>query len=79
MLRQEVLPAEGPVELRVHDVAGRLVRTLASRRAIRRSAVLRTFTWDGRTDDGREAPTGVYFVRGAAPNLRVTLRVARVL
>ncbi len=50
----------GRIRLRVYDVAGRLVRTLADR----------TFTpgeydvpWDGADDGGVAAPRGVYFVR----------------
>ncbi len=53
-------PAEGFVRLRIHDVAGRLVRTLEHR----------TFEggshkswWDGRGEDGVHAAAGVYLVR----------------
>ncbi|MBK7703051.1 MAG: VCBS repeat-containing protein [bacterium] len=62
-LRYE-LPRTGRVELRVYDVAGRLVRTLragAVEAAGRREAV-----WDGRDDAGRAAAAGAYVVRLSA-------------
>jgi len=43
----------------VFDVAGRLVRRLSVPPNIRTGLLC----WDGRTDDGREAPSSVYFVR----------------
>ncbi|MBK9302499.1 MAG: VCBS repeat-containing protein [bacterium] len=58
------LPRSGRVELRVYDVAGRLVRTLRAgevEAAGRREAV-----WDGRDDAGRAAAAGAYLVRLSA-------------
>lgn len=49
-----------PVRLTVHDAAGRLVRELA---AGERGAGEHTVSWDGRSNDGRPAPRGVYFAR----------------
>jgi hypothetical protein len=43
--------------LRILDVRGRTVRTLAGV-----SSVSGSVTWDGRSDSGRPAPAGVYFV-----------------
>jgi hypothetical protein len=54
------LPVAGHVKLDVHDVRGRLVRTLvdgpveAGRRAV---------VWEGRDSDGRRVASGVYFYR----------------
>ena len=47
-----------PVRASVHDLRGRLVAELAvsGDRA-------GTLAWDGRSEDGREAPSSVYFVR----------------
>ncbi len=62
-LRYE-LPRAGSVELRIYDVAGRLVRSLRSgevEAAGRREAV-----WDGRDDAGRAAAAGAYVVRLSA-------------
>jgi hypothetical protein len=54
------LPREGPVQLVIHDLMGRRVRTLLDgvRPAGRWSA-----SWDGRDDALRAAPSGVYLVR----------------
>jgi hypothetical protein len=51
------------VMLRVFDVAGRVVRTLVDSHV---AAGRRTATWDGTTDSGERAASGVYFVRMAA-------------
>ncbi|HMB70321.1 MAG TPA: FlgD immunoglobulin-like domain containing protein [bacterium] len=50
-------PAARDAEMRVHDVAGRLVRTL------RGPAGSDRVRWDGLTGTGRPVPAGVYFVR----------------
>jgi len=50
----------GPVSLRVFDAAGRLVRTLVSGNL---AAGQHQVIWDGRTDGGGMAATGVYFAR----------------
>ncbi|MFN2370222.1 MAG: S8 family serine peptidase, partial [Candidatus Krumholzibacteriia bacterium] len=54
------LPAEARVSLRVYDVAGRLVRTLAAGRLPAGSHAVR---WDGRDDRGRGAASGTYVAR----------------
>lgn len=56
--------APGHVELAVHDVSGRLVRTLVSGV---RPAGRHTVTWDGRNDAGQRVASGVYLAtfRGA--------------
>ena len=51
-------PQAGPVSLRVYDLAGRLVRTLADGRETAGSA-----TWDGTDDLGRSVAAGVYHYR----------------
>ena len=52
------LPQTGRVDLRIVDAAGRAVRMLLSGAS---SAALRSASWDGRTDEGRVAPPGVYW------------------
>jgi hypothetical protein len=54
------LPIASDVNLRIFDIAGRMVRTqnMADLAAGNHSIV-----WDGRTDFGIEAATGVYFYR----------------
>ena len=52
---------EGRVRLGVYDVAGRRVACLVDSHVPHRG--VRTALWDGRGDDGRDLPSGVYFVR----------------
>jgi hypothetical protein len=63
------LAAEGRVTLRVHDLAGRVVRTLAD-------GVMRpgryNVNWSGTDDRGRELARGVYFCRFTAGDYRAT-------
>jgi len=49
------------VDVKVYDVTGRLVKTLASRQAF--SAGLHDLTWDGRNDQGDPVSRGVYFTQ----------------
>ncbi len=48
------------IEVTVHDVRGRLVRVLCRDRLAPGG---RTLRWDGRVEDGRVAPAGVYLIR----------------
>jgi hypothetical protein len=63
------LAAEGRVTLRVHDLTGRVVRTLADN-------VMRpgrySLNWSGTDDRGRELARGVYFCRFLAGDYRAT-------
>lgn len=54
------LASPGEVALRVYDVSGRLVRTLATGAHPAGEHVVR---WDGRDDGGAPVSTGVYFYR----------------
>ncbi len=49
------------VTVTVHDVQGRLVRTLESERV--RDAGIQVIPWDGRNDQGRAVQTGIYLCR----------------
>jgi hypothetical protein len=53
------LAREGRVEVRVHDVAGRLIRRLDLGPL---QAGRHELAWDGRASDGHAARTGLYFV-----------------
>jgi hypothetical protein len=55
------LPGEAPVSLRIHDVRGRLVRTLLD--GVLRGAGAHLESWDGSDDRGAEASSGMYFLR----------------
>lgn len=69
------LPAFSPLEVNVYDIRGRLVRELV--REPEFAAGQHVLTWDGRDDDGRRAPSGVYLVRvtyaGGVGSTRVVL------
>ena len=54
------LPERARVELRVYDISGHLVRTLVDSELAADSYVA---LWDGRTDDGKAAATGIYLYR----------------
>jgi hypothetical protein len=56
---------DGPVRLNVYDLAGRHVRTLTDREY---GAGEWSVTWDGRDDDGRGMPSGLYLYRLTAEN-----------
>jgi flagellar hook assembly protein FlgD len=54
------LASPGRVDLRIHDLRGRVVRTLV---AAVRPAGWHLELWDGRDDAGRRVASGVYFYR----------------
>ncbi len=54
------LPREGPAELSVFDLAGRLVARVSTGP---RSAGWHDLAWDGRDRNGRPVASGVYFLR----------------
>ncbi|MDM7916817.1 MAG: FlgD immunoglobulin-like domain containing protein [Candidatus Eisenbacteria bacterium] len=59
-LRYE-LSEEGPVDVRILDVQGRVVRALVSGGIVAPGS--HTVPWDGRNDSGQRVPSGVYFAR----------------
>ncbi len=69
------LPREARVRLRIHDLAGRLVRTLVAGEI--RAAGDHAVVWDGRDDPGRPVAAGVYLCRleagGASRSRRLVL------
>jgi flagellar hook assembly protein FlgD len=67
--------SRAPVELSVYDVTGRVVRRLY---AADLSPGDYSARWDGRTAEGREAASGVYFVRLRVAGADVTTRAVRL-
>jgi hypothetical protein len=53
------LPTGGAVSLALHDATGRLVRHLVTGTVC--PAGEQRFRWDGKSDDGRSLPSGMYF------------------
>jgi hypothetical protein len=68
-----VPPGAGRISLTLHDVNGRLVRTLTSGELPPGPHEVR---WDGRDADGRSVPSGLYFARAAGLPGAVTRRLA---
>ena len=66
-LINDASPKVGNVSLRVYDVMGRTVRTLASGF---QKAGFYSVSWDSRDSRGRQVPRGVYFYRLDAPGFR---------
>ena len=62
------------MDLRVYDLAGRLVRRIPGGRL---EAGEHAIDWDGRTDGGNAAPAGIYFVRLEAGGQRVVNKVVK--
>jgi hypothetical protein len=63
------LPAAETVRMRVFDIHGRRVADLGTTAL---GAGSHEITWDGRNDDGRRAPEGLYFLRVEGPGLAVS-------
>jgi aminopeptidase N len=66
------LPEAGEVRVRIHDVAGRVVRTLADGWEMPGS---RALWWDRRGEDGRRVAPGVYWVSLEARRGRLSEKV----
>lgn len=69
------LTTEGPVRLQVFDAKGRLVRTLVDGLV---ADGMHEVVWDGRDDDGRDVPSGVYFSRVESRGQILTRKMALV-
>jgi hypothetical protein len=69
------LPKAGAVSLRIHDEAGRTVRTLVAGRA---GPGTFQAIWDGRCDNGSRAVSGVYFYTLTTDNTRVSKKLTLI-
>jgi hypothetical protein len=69
------LPERTAVRVAVYDVRGRLVRRLADRAF---EAGVHTLSWDGRDDNGRRTPTGIYFCRVDAAGETAARKIVRL-
>jgi hypothetical protein len=65
------VPSDCPVTIRVHDITGRLVRTLADQAV---SAGYHRIVWDGRDDRGQMVSSGLYLIRIRAGTMTHTKR-----
>jgi hypothetical protein len=60
VIRYEIPPPGAEVSVRIYNLTGRVVRTLVDGES---QAGRHEVSWDGRSDDGRSAASGVYFCR----------------
>ncbi len=70
------LPQPARVDLRIYDLAGRLVRTLVNGETL--AAGSHEAAWNGRDDSGRPLPAGTYICRLKVPALVATERLTLV-
>ncbi len=70
-----VLPASGQAVLGIHDAQGRRLSTLVDAQL---PAGPHAATWNGRDEDGRLVPAGVYFVHLESAGRRLTRKVMLV-
>ena len=59
------MPETQKVMIRIFDVKGRLIRTLANED---QNAGFKTVIWDGKNDDGDQVSAGIYFYQMHAPS-----------
>jgi hypothetical protein len=69
------LAESGPVTLRIHDAAGRVVRSVVTGP---QAAGPGSWVWDGRDEAGRPAASGVYYVRLSAGGKVLTQKATLV-
>jgi len=63
----------GPVTIRIHNVAGRVVRTLLDTEL--ETGALGHVVWDGTNDRGERCASGVYFYRITTPDFAATRKM----
>jgi hypothetical protein len=64
------------VSIAVYDVSGRLVKDLGTSRRLELTRF--NVVWDGTTDIGARAPTGVYFLQTTVGEMRQSIRITIV-
>jgi hypothetical protein len=70
--------AGDPVAITIYDVTGRPIRRLGSTAGAGNAGLLTgSSAWDGRTEDGQVAGSGVYFLRLTAPGVSATREAVR--
>jgi hypothetical protein len=57
------LAKEADVTLEIYDMAGELVRRLFWQRAFGKTGRISGLVWDGKDDEGRVVPYGIYIMR----------------
>jgi hypothetical protein len=63
------------VSLRIHDIAGKLVRTLVNRD---QTAGYYLVNWNGKDNVGTQLPAGIYFLRLETSNKSITKKITKL-
>ncbi len=71
-IRFDIPPGGGHIRLQVFDVGGRLIRMVVDRTE---SAGPKTVLWNGKNENGRPVPSGLYFYRLEAPRFSETRKM----
>jgi hypothetical protein len=66
------IPEKTNISLKIYDISGRVVKTLAS--GVKEPAYYKV-KWNGVDDRGRKVPAGVYFVRFDSKEYRQTRKL----
>ena len=69
------IPSQAPVDLKVYDVRGRLVKSLLNSGAGAMAPGLHEVRWDGRDSNRKRVASGVYFYRLSAGRLSATRKM----
>lgn len=69
------LPSAGNASLRVYDMTGRIIRTIADGEM---AAATHSLVWDGRDDSGNTVAAGVYFCRLEAVGQSAVQKMIRI-
>ncbi|GAI64485.1 unnamed protein product, partial [marine sediment metagenome] len=69
------LPSDCHVCLRIYNIAGELVQTLGSKN---QKPGHYTVCWNGKDENGKQLPSGVYFVRLKTPNKSITKKIIKL-
>jgi len=67
------LPVASPVDLKVYNVAGQLVKSLADGEQM--SAGLHMVRWDGTNNNGEKVASGIYFYKISAGDFQATKKM----
>ena len=69
------LPASSYVSVRIYDMTGRVVRTLTEAPA---EAGVHSLAWDGKNDNAKEVPSGIYFCKLTAGSFNAAKKMTLI-
>jgi flagellar hook assembly protein FlgD len=69
------IPSPSPVDLKIYDVRGRLVKDVLNSAAGAMAPGMHEVRWDGRDNNRHKVASGVYFYRLSAGHLSATRKM----